>query len=79
MLQLIMSFLYMCHISTICAFWSAKWHLGLQHNLYDTILCNLRTQSFYPLLVDDTCSILRTSYQQHIVLLSFFSAGKGKR
>ena len=50
MIQLIKSF-YRCLLSE-------EWDLGLQHNLHDTTLCSLRTQSFYLLLVDNTCSIL---------------------
>ena len=63
MQQLIKSFLHNCYISMMCASWSAQWHLGLQHNLHDTTLCSLRTQSFYLLLVDDICSILQISCQ----------------
>ena len=49
----------------ICASSSAKWHLGLQHNLHDTTLYSLLNQSINLLLVDDTCSIP----QVHITLL----------
>ena len=51
--------------------------LGLPNSTWDfnTIfmipLCSLRTQLSYPLLVDNTCSIVQILYQQHIVLLSF--------